>query len=132
MGYKMFNNRTLRRSRTRSRNSSRRNKRGGGDSTRTFTAVKVGNNRGCHSGRYHSHSPHGAASKALSPHCKHKGSCKHVDVVVRETTQGSHKKEFAYTGSRVKNHSGPVHYKGSNGKKVTIHHKHVNHLKSKG
>ena len=55
------------------------------------------------SGRFTSKSPSASAKKAISSLCqrkKIKGRCS-LYVVIRETTQGSKNKEFAYAGRRV-------------------------------
>ncbi len=54
-------------------------------------------------GRFTSKSPSGSAKKAISSLCqrkKIKGRCS-LYVDIRETTQGSNHKEFAYAGKRV-------------------------------
>ena len=69
---------------------------------RSFTVVQVTKTGGCktkfHGGRYVSRTPVGAAKKAFSEHCRTKrirGVCT-LNVVVKETTQGSKKQLFAY------------------------------------
>lgn len=54
-------------------------------------------------GRYISSTPAGAAKKAFSKACQHiglKGQCA-LEVHVRETTRGSHQKQFSYKLRRV-------------------------------
>lgn len=60
--------------------------------------------RGDYSGRYISRTPAGAAKKALTELCaskRIKGACT-LFLKMRETTQGSAKKEFMYNAKRVK------------------------------
>lgn len=90
-------------------------------SKRTFTIHDAKHVDGCHtkfknkdySGVYVSSSPGGAAKKALTQLCRVKkihGQCA-LFITVRETTQGSSKKQFTYKLNRVKL-SKPLELKG--------------------
>lgn len=75
---------------------------------RSFSVVNVQNVDGCptkfREGRYKSVSPLGAAKKAFSGLCNVKnikGKCTFI-VSMRETTQGSNKKEFTYRLQRTR------------------------------
>jgi hypothetical protein len=77
-------------------------KKSGKAGYRSFTAVQVTKSGGCktkfHGGRFVSRTPAGAAKKAFGEHCRTKrirGICT-LNVVIRETTQGSKKQLFAY------------------------------------
>ena len=81
-------------------------KKSGKAGYRSFTVVQVTKSEGCktkfHGGRYISRTPVGAAKKAFSEHCRTKrirGVCT-LNVVVKETTQGSKHQLFAYRLNR--------------------------------
>lgn len=80
----------------------------------------------CYEGRYISHTPRGAASKAFSEHCNAKnirGQCTMV-VMIQETTQGSKHKVYQYRAKRKR-----VDKKVTrSGKKLTF--KYENNLRS--
>lgn len=71
---------------------------------RSFTvekATKTGSGINCSNGRYMSETASGAAKKAFSQICKQfkiKGAIK---IWMRETTQGSNKKMYGYSVSKI-------------------------------
>jgi hypothetical protein len=94
------------------------------ETTRTFK-VKFNNNAD-YEGRYTGKNPRQAASKALSQHLRGKKNGK-VTIMVKETTQGSNKKEYTYIGERVKL-TPPVVYDVAGGKQIVR--KYVNKIRS--
>lgn len=103
---------------------------------RSFEVVKVTKKDGCltkfNSGRYESRTAHGAASKAFSQLCRVKrirGVCTLI-ITMRETTQGSNKKEFTYKFKREKL-AKPLTLKLKNGSTYKILHKNKGHKYTK-
>lgn len=75
---------------------------------RSFTVVEASKHGGCSTkfvgGRYINRNPYGAAKKAFTELCRVKdirGVCSLV-ITIRETTEGSKKKEFTYKLNRKK------------------------------
>ena len=98
---------------------------------RSFKVVAISKSKGGESipvegdgGRYLSRSPAGAAKKAFAKIvAKRKTSRDTVTLIVtiQESTQGSAKKNFVYSVSRVKIDPTPVEYKSKDGSTKTMH-----------
>lgn len=111
----------------RSASVKRKTKQGGAPKDlRHFTLVMVGNNRRKNTGVYNGRTPLTAAGKAFKQICekKNKNQCRST-FTIRETTQGSKKKEYKYTGSFEKlSKPKPIQY-GKMKKKYFQTHKRV-------
>ena len=90
--------------------------------SRSFTIISIektnGSKLSIKDGRYMSETPAGAAKKMFSQgrqHCRDK--CNSFKITLRETTQGSSKKEYKYRVTRVKD---PIEIEYKNGD-VVLH-----------
>lgn len=103
---------------------------------RSFTVIDLKKSQGCktkyHGGRYISKTPAGAAKKAFSEHCRIKrirGICT-LNVVVKETTQGSTNKVFAYKLHRRKLANPIIRFEGQPNEYVIEYQPHAKAIKN--
>ena len=102
---------------------------------RSFTVIDLTKSKGCktkyHGGRFISRTPRGAASKAFSEHCRVKrvrGTCT-LNVVVKETTQGSKHKVYAYKLHRKKLANPIIRFEGQPNEYVIEYQPHAKSIK---